>query len=268
MVIKLIRRNEVVPYYKKCCLEMRRIYNYLISNFCGDFVEELCNLRGYVGQEQRNEIERLNLGRCSVLVESLGDMAGELGFVSKSGNFLIEDRYIIPVEDIAGNIVALIGYYPDGRKYITTPSPFFSKECMFFNFRRAYDLSMLDFDGFVILVEGIFDCISLQSLGLPVIATMGATVSEVKGELLKLFRHVLAIPDGDETGRRSLNRYTKRGWKVPDNTTLVKLHGGTNFNGDPVKDMDDIVTLYEADDIREMLLAYQYSNENMVEIIL
>lgn len=264
----MIRQNEVFPYYRKCCKEMQRIYSYLQSEFSPNYAEEICKLRGYVGTEQFAEIARLNLGCCSVLPESLGDMAKELGFISKNGNFLLEDRYIIPVEDVGGNLVSLIGYYPDDRKYITVPSPFFSKECMFFNFRHAYDLSMRDFDGFVILVEGIFDCISLQSLGLPVMATMGATVTSIKGELLKLFRHVLGIPDDDATGRKSLNRYSKTGWKVPDNTTLVKLHGGTDFKGDHIKDMDDVVTLFDAQDIRDMLLEYQYCNDDIVDLVL
>ena len=73
------------------------------------------------------------------------------------------NRFIIPVDDIAGHTVALIGYYPDYKKYITTPSPFFSKECMFFNFRQAYDLSIQEFGGLVFLVEGIFDCLSLRA---------------------------------------------------------------------------------------------------------
>lgn len=265
-------QREVFPYYRKCCAEFNKVYSVLQRYYVPGFAEEVCKLRGYVGKEQKDEIERMNLGRCSILPSDLTEMHQELGLSTTSGDFLLNDRYIIPVYDISYNIVALIGYYPDIKKYITTPSPFFSKETMFFNFRQAYDLAWKEFGGRVFLVEGIFDCISMRSLGLPCIATMGASVGSIKGELLKLFRKVVGIPDNDKTGMRSLNRYDKRyGWAVPNNATMIKLKGDYELDDGTVlkiKDCDNIVSWFDADSVREMFIGLFDIDEEIYELSL
>lgn len=137
---------------------------------------------------------------------------------------------------------------------------------MFFNFNQAYNLSWGSYDGFVIVVEGIFDCLSLRAIGLPCMATMGASVSAIKGDLLKLYKKVLAIPDDDITGRNSLNRNDPKGWKVPFNTTMLKFTGGLVEIGNMhlhCKDMDNFVTWFEPEDVRETLLSYRDSKEEI-----
>lgn len=267
-----MRKNEVFPYYRKCCNELEEKYEYMKSLFSANYIDELCQLRGYVGQEQRKLISDMQIGCCEIEdVEELGTMRRDLGLVSDKDNFIMPGRYIVPIEDLDGRIVALVGYYKDYKKYITTPSPFFSKECMFFNYKQAYELSWKEFGGFVILVEGIFDCLSLRAIGLPAIATMGASVTRVKGLLLRNFKKVLAIPDDDNTGRRALNRYSKYGWQVPSNATFLKFHGGTvDFNGETLhcKDMDDFVSWFDADDVRDILLSYRDSKEDIEEFYL
>lgn len=265
-----MRQSEVFPYYRKCVEEMEKRYDTIRMMFSDDYVEELCKARGYVGDEQRNLIAQMELGSCVIEdVELLGDMRKELGLVSSKDNFLLNNRFVIRVDDMVGNLVALIGYYPDEKKYITTPSPFFSKECMFFNFKQAYELAWFEYGGLVFLVEGIFDCLSLRSLGLPAIATMGSSVSKLKGELLKFFKKVIAIPDNDKTGRKAINRYSKQGWKVPSNTTIVKFEGGLidiGITKRVVKDMDNFVSWFDADDVRNTLLQFRDSKED-VEIL-
>lgn len=266
-----MRKIDVFPYYNTCVEELESKYDTMKGLFNNTYVKELCDLRGYVGQEQKSLINEMNLGYCDIIdTDVLGNMRKELGLVSSKDNFLLSNRFIIPVDDISGHITALIGYYPDYKKYITTPSPFFSKECMFFNFRQAYDLSMREFNGLVFLVEGIFDCLSLRALGLPCIATMGASVSQLKCELLKFFKKVIGIPDNDTTGRRSLNRYDKRyGWKVPYGATMIKFEGGyLNVGGNAlkVKDMDNFVSWFDANDVKEILLSFRDSKEDIVTL--
>lgn len=240
--------------------------------FADDSAEKLCSLRGYpIGESpQYDLLKDLNIGLFEVSDNDLfKEYDTALGLYSQKGNLLLNGRYIIPVEDISGNLVSLIGYFPDTRKYITLATPFFSKEVMFFNFRQAYGLSWSEFNGFVIVVEGIFDCLSLRSLGLPCIATMGATVSRVKGELLKFFSKVIGIPDDDSVGRLSLDRYSKKGWKVPYNATMVKFIGGMVDIGEQqlhCKDMDNFATWFDPDDVREILLSYRGSTEDIEEL--
>lgn len=268
----MISQREVFPYYKKCVKYIEEQYDYIQSLYSESCINDLCAIRGYVNGEQRSLLKSMNVGCCEIAdIDVLGDFAKEFGFVSEKDYFILNGRYNVPIYDIAGNLVSLVGYFNDRRKYVTVPSPYFSKECMFFNFRQAYELSWREYNGFVILVEGIFDCLSLRAIGLPCIATMGSSVSVVKGELLKLFKKVLAIPDDDATGRKALNRYSKYGWKVPDNTTFLKFDGGyVDFNGTQLhcKDMDNFVSWYDVNDVREILLGYYNSHEDIEELIL
>ena len=151
------------------------------------------------------------------------------------------------------------------------PTPFFAKSGMFFRFNEAYKLSWEKYNGVVFLVEGIFDCLSLWSIGLPCMATMGSSVSSIKGDLLKVFRKVIAIPDNDDTGRKSLNRYAKNGWKVPSNTVMVKFAcadveiGGVLL---PCKDMDNFVSWFDTEFVKECLLGFVDSREEIDELII
>lgn len=264
-------QREVFPKYRQYCQELTEIYEIMKENFSPTSYEDLCRDRGYPLEEsaQYDLFKAMNIGYFEADdFEVFKKYSEELGLFSKKGNFLLNGRYIIPVYDIAGNLVSLIGYYPDLKKYITLSTPFFSKMCLFFNFRQAYELSWKEYNGFLIVVEGIFDCLSLRALGLPCVATMGANVSKIKGEQLKLFRNVLGIPDDDTTGRKSLNRYSRTGWKVPDNTVMLKFTGGfIDFGGTYLhcKDMDNFATWFEADDVREILLSFRGSKEEIEE---
>ena len=270
MATTIITKSNVFPYYNKMCREMASAYEVLKDSFNTDYVTDLCALRGYAGEEQKNLIREMKIGTCVVDDTTiLGEHRKELGLVSRRDNFLLDDIYIIPVHDMRNNIVALIGYYPDIKKYITTSSPFFAKECMFFNFRQAYDLAWKEFGGNVFVVEGIFDCLSLRAIGLPAMATMGATVSDMKCTLLGLFNKVIAIPDDDDVGRRATNRYSKYGWKVPYNATFLRFHGGTFTVNDielKCKDMDNFVSWYEADDVRSILTSFFDSHEEIEDL--
>lgn len=265
-------QREVFPKYRSYVEELGRVYSQMKTYFSPTSYEDLCRDRGYpIGEScQYDLIKEMNIGYFETNDNDMfKDVSPELGLYSQKGNLILNGRYIIPVPSVNGDLVSLIGYYPDFKKYITLATPFFSKECMFFNFKQAYELSWSKYNGFVIVVEGIFDCLSLRAVGLPCIATMGASVSAIKGELLKLFRKVLGIPDDDATGRKSLNRYSKSGWKVPSNTTMLKFLGGTVQIGGQLlhcKDMDNFVTWYEADDVIETLLQFRGCKEEIEEL--
>lgn len=284
-------KQEVLEYYNQCTTEVEMCYSAIKSAFTETYVEDLMRIRGYFDENHRKLIEEMELGYANIdhsinketyingfyglnpinfsrNISGNSEKAVKESFlVTKKGNYLLDGRFIIPVEDIQGNYVALIGYYPDNRKYITAATPFFSKESMFFNFRQAYELSFKKFNGFVILVEGIFDCLSLRAIGLPCIATMGATVSPMKGELLKYFNKVLGIPDNDKVGRRSLDRESKYGWQVPNNTTMLEFKANPILldNGQElkVKDMDNFVSWYQPEDVRDILLQFRNSTKRI-----
>lgn len=268
-----MRKSEVLGYSREYVKWFEEAYSVIKEKFNSNYVDDICNMRGYVGKEQRNKIESMQIGKCSILdTRILGEHRSELGLVTNTDSFLLEERYIIPVRDIAGNITALVGWFPDNKKYITTPSMFFSKDILLFNIDEAYRRSWNEYNGVVFLVEGMFDCISLSAIGLPVVATMGSTVSSAKAEQLKLFRKVIGIPDNDKVGRKALNRYDSRhGWKVPSTATMLRIKGGiVNINGTEfkVKDMDNFVSLFDADSVRETLLNFADCNDEIADLII
>jgi DNA primase len=267
----LIRQNQVFPEYRKEVSYLTEKYEYFKSIMVDGYVDELMKIRGYVSDSQRNLIRTMQLGYCTVspldYEEVFGlDYAKELGIITAQNNFLLDNRYIIPVEDIGGNLVSMIGYFNDTRKYITLPTNFFAKDCILFNFKQAYELSWKEYGGFVIIVEGIFDCLSLRAIGLPAVATMGATVGTVKCELLKYFKKVLAIPDDDKTGHKAFST-----WKLPSTSTILKFNGGVvDIGGSKLKckDMDNFVSWYDEDDVRELLLSFRDSKNAFEEVVL
>lgn len=268
-------QREVFPYYRQCVSEMEKIYRVIRSYYDVDkSVSELCKFRGYVeGGEQYKLLKEMQICACGIDdVKALGENAVALGLVGRgSGMFLLEERFIIPVRDIAGGLISLVGYYPDYKKYITVPTPFFSKDAMFFNIDHAFRLSWEQYDGIVFLVEGMFDCLSLRSIGLPAIATMGSTVTDTKKEILKQFKKVVYIPDADNIGKRALNRYNrKHGWRVPESAVGLQISGSVELgdNTFKIKDIDNLVSWFEPDDVRELLLGYADSNELIERVVL
>lgn len=177
------------------------------------------------------------------------------GIADKNGDYLLRGRYAVPIRDISGKVTALVGWFPDVKKYVTTPTYGFSKDGQFFNmdcFSKSFDGDypkykdeetgeVLESTGLVYLVEGIFDALSLRSLGFPALGNMGLDMSLMKTEILTRFNKVIAIPDNDKAGmgtNKYLNRISgkssKLGWLIKNENVVVQLPDG-------VKDADDFI---------------------------
>ena len=194
-------------------------------------IEEICELRTTGGRVY--EVERMrdilevaefiyiDEDKCNV--EKLKVLGDDLALFSNKGNFLLSGRYIFPVKDMIGNVVALIGWYPDEKKYVTTPSRLFSKNCMFYGMEQLGNRGKIG--GKYFLVEGIFD--------------------SYKQLMYSLFGRIIAIPDADKQGREVIQ---KNKWNIPSNASYFK------WSGIPwAKDIDDVVNGFEYDDVKEML---------------
>ncbi|MGF2715651.1 toprim domain-containing protein [Bacillus cereus] len=246
--------NEFELHVKK----MEFVYKKLKTALDVNSLDYLMQARAYFHQEQRMLLEDLQVFKCTLpeLTDEERTIFEEMGCFSENGHFILEGRYLIPVYSPNGKLITLIGWYNDYKKYITLPTKFFSKKVDWFNIESAIELSFNAYDGLVFVVEGIFDAYSLRAIGLPVIATMGADVSRSKGELLKIFKKVVAIPDNDKTGKKAItDRY--RSWHIPLNGTFLDLRGSVNFGEGRVykiKDVDQLVSWFDAEGVREMLL--------------
>lgn len=180
------------------------------------------------------------------------------GMTDRNNEYLLRGRYVVPIRDIAGKVTALVGWFPDVKKYVTTPTYGFSKDGQFFNidcFSKSFNGDypkykdeesgeILESKGLVYLVEGIFDTLALRSLGFPALGNMGLEMSLMKSEILTRFGKVIAIPDNDKAGmatNKYLNRISGKGknfeWPIKNDCVIVQLPRG-------VKDSDDFIKGY------------------------
>lgn len=215
-------------------------------------VTELCKLRRYYGSEAKWKkfFEETGLvyiaeDRVSEMEPLKADTFKDMALFSKKGNFLLTGRYAVPVKDMLGNIIALIGWYPDDRKYITTPSKYFNRKCLFLGMEQ---LSKTGFGKNYIITEGVFDSFSLRAIGLNAVAQMGIADSDVKKINYGMFGRVLATPDGDKQGQKVLENDK---WHLPVNGSYLKWTNKIGEGEDAIylKDMDDFCNIFEDNDV-------------------
>ena len=171
-------------------------------------------------------------------------MLRQLGLVSDSGDYFLEDRYAIPLCDWTGNPIALVCWYPDARKYITTTTYGFTATATFFNMQSYPKAVQPDGSTTVFVVEGIFDALSVESLGYCCLGNQGLDMSPIKKLMLQRFDRVIFIPDNDRPGRMSNPYLTIRSshhWELP-NSRMVALTG-------KIKDMDDFIKYLGIEDL-------------------
>lgn len=121
------------------------------------------------------------------------------GFYRGSGIFV--GRLVIPIHNERGELVAYCGRAIDGgQPRYRFPSGFAKSEFVF-NLHRAAAAAQQT----AVVVEGFFDCLKLHQAGVPaVVALMGATLYEAqKSALLRHFRSIILMLDGDTAGRRA-----------------------------------------------------------------
>lgn len=158
-------------------------------------------------------------------------LTGE-GVLDAQGEFLLNRRWVTPLRLPDGRVVSYIGWTNGGgMKYLTCPTPWFNKRYLLFGVPEALRLSR----HYVYVVEGVFDCLALQSIGVPCVSLMGSSCSPFQLEQLKLWKVVRGIPDRD-----ILDKVISRdAWKIGNYLTW-------NFQY-PCKDIDDMVELFGED---------------------
>ena len=221
-----------------------------------DVALDICQLRGYYPERMLATL--VKAGFLFIQEEGCYDKlkgaGSDLGLFSKEGKFLLEGRFIFPIRDMVGNVLALIGWFPDEKKYITTPSKFFSKSCLFYGLEQ---LSNTGINKNYVLVEGIFDSLSVRSLGIPCISQMGIKSSKYKQVMYSMFKSLLAIPDRDSEGKKVIE-YDN--WMLPSTSRYLR------WVGDNSKDIDELCNSYEEEDVREMLKSSFKEKKKVVTI--
>ena len=185
----------------------------------------------------------------------------DMGLLNKDGSFLLKGRYIFPVKSATGKILALIGWFPDVKKYITTPSKYFSKSTLFYGMEQ-WGKGRLKFS---FLVEGIFDRISLNALGVPAMATMGVTVGPVKQRMYPLLGQFVAIPDRDKTGSSVIS---SDAWNLPRKGKYLRLKSSSGKESDSIKDIDDLCKMAEPRQVQQILVESLKSHKRIESLII
>ncbi|WP_161998168.1 toprim domain-containing protein [Silvanigrella paludirubra] len=145
----------------------------------------------------------------------------ELGLIKKSkindGFYdFFHDRIIIPIYGHEGSIIALSGrlFQPHLQsktkelpKYINSPeSAIFAKSNVLYHFYAALQ-SIVSY-GFVLVVEGYMDCISLVNAGVTnTVAVMGTSLTHSHMEALsKVTKRIIICFDSDKAGQNAARR--------------------------------------------------------------
>jgi DNA primase len=150
--------------------------------------------------------------------------ATRIGLLRHAGHELLAGRLVVP-EIRSGQPIWLIGRtigpHFDGPKYLGLPG----------------HKPLLGWDGVkgspeVILVEGVFDWLTLVSWGYPALALVGTHAYPRVLKALARFEHVTLLLDGDEAGQTAAKNLVRT---LGQRATTVTLPG--------VKDVSELATI-------------------------
>lgn len=142
-----------------------------------------------------------------------------------------QDMVTVPVHTPDGMAIGFVGRSIEGKEFKNTPG--LPKSKTLFNIHRVKTSTR------VYVVESSFDVIRLDQVGLPAVATLGATVSNAQIDLLqKYFNDIIVIADNDEAGSNMKQRIIER---LGSRVSVLQLNKQYKDIGD--MDNDSIRTL-------------------------
>lgn len=226
--------------------------------------EKLCSQRMITQPLYKRFLKTLDLGyvdrdsKIQVLNNRTWLTNGTRTLFDKDGNCILSNRWVIPIDDMEGNMIALVGWTRDVNfGYGTTRGKyvnFIDKEYCdlkidFYNLKEAYEIAWSTYDGAVFLVEGVFDCIALRSLGLPVVSALGADLS-LKSYLLKVFNRVVTLFDNDKVGYALTQKFKVKDLNNVCKVVIPKLEIIDNIF---TKDIEDIIKFFDEKEVAKQL---------------
>ncbi len=137
-------------------------------------------------------------------------LAGIVKARTTGGHYdVFRSRITIPINDLNSTTVAFGGriFGPGEPKYLNSPeSPVFQKKSILYGLDAARD--SIRKEGFIVVVEGYFDQISLMIRGVQnTVAPLGTALGSRQVRLMKRFsQDVVTVFDGDEAGLRAVKR--------------------------------------------------------------
>ena len=185
----------------------------------------------------------------------------EFGIYDVEGNCIWQNYVVFPVYDVANKIVGLGGFNP--INYVkaheendwTLTYYTYSKKSVMPKGRYVYtvpgELEAALRDGYLIIVDGLFDALHLTSYGFHCGSLMGSSLTDELVAQLRFFRKVIVLADNDEAGLRLTRNLRK------------SLHNVVCVYQGETKDIDDLLKTARKDELCAALKTVIDSELNM-----
>jgi hypothetical protein len=171
-------------------------------------IKEFADMRGF----QLSTVEELGIfyvgDPVEMLVPKYLDLVEAFGVISPTNKKpIFHDRYVIPIKDVYGNMLNVVGYQKDANeRYVYGTSVYYRRRDHLWgleNMHKAYE------KGYGILVEGITDAIALRDIGYDVtFANCGTHGAPMAMRQFDRCRYgLLEIPDRDPAGQSAASRW-------------------------------------------------------------
>ena len=132
-------------------------------------------------------------------------LSSKLGIYGDNNYCKYYKRLIIPIPNFNNEIVGFCGY-DNGEdveddnfiKYLYPPRSALKKERYLFLSRDEYVKAIQE--DYIIIVDGMFDKIALNMIGLNAASIMSSSISEYHKEYLRAIKHIIVFHDIDQAG--------------------------------------------------------------------
>lgn len=168
----------------------------------------------------------------------------------RDGQCIWDNALIFPVRGVNECVAGIAGFFPfkyvehkDGEYYYS-----YSSSSVFTKGRYLYmpnsSLMQAITDGYAIVVDGLFDAISLSSLGYNVASLMGSKVTPEIVMQLRFVKNVLVAADNDQAGMQLVADVRKQ------------IHSAKLLEHAETKDVDELLKSNKAHEFVEKLNTY------------
>lgn len=177
------------------------------------------------------------------------------------GDSIMAGRYVFPIFDSKGNVVAFSGRSldPNAPKYLNTKeTTFFKKRYVLYNLHEAKKY------GNIYIVEGYCDALSLIANGYSnVVAAMGTSFTSDHIDLLKGKELILAL-DNDKAGQETMLKLVISNKDIP--FKVLKWDGAKDFNDLLINDNLKLLSLLSKPNVitaPEFVISYYKNNVDL-----
>lgn len=142
------------------------------------------------------------------------------GIFNQFNTCTLQGRLVFPIRIADGSVLGFIGYsnkpkdWPEDKswiKYLYPGKEVFNKGR--YMFIEPQELEKAIKDRYICIVDGIFDKIVLQCLGINAVSLCGSMLTDWHIKYLSFIEHKIVIADNDVAGRKLYNNCV---WKMPN----------------------------------------------------